>query len=46
MWNPLELFANDIAEKKTHNNMMIDIGSTLSYEEFDEIKDYTTANAM
>ena len=33
------LSINDIAEKKTHNNMMIDIASTLSYEEFDEIKD-------
>ena len=40
------LSASDIAEKKTHNNMMIDIASSLSYEEFDEIKDYTTANAM
>ena len=40
------LSANDIAEKKTHNNMMIDIASALSYEEFDEIKDYTIANAM
>ena len=26
--------------------MMIDIASALSYEEFDEIKDCTTANAM
>ena len=34
-----KLSANDIVEKKTHNNMMIDIASTLSYEEFDEIKD-------
>ena len=33
------LFVNDIAEKKTHNTMMIDIASALSYEEFDEIKD-------
>ena len=40
------LSANDIAEKKTHNNMMIDIASTLSYEEFDEIKDCKSANAM
>ena len=40
------LSVHDIDEKKTHNNMMIDIASALSYEEFDEIKDYTTANAM
>ena len=33
------LSINDIAEKKTHNNMMIDIASALSYEEFDDIKD-------
>ena len=30
------LSVNDISEKKTHNNMMIDIASALSYEEFDE----------
>ena len=40
------LSANDIAENKTHNNMMIDIASALSYEEFDKIKDRTIANAM
>ena len=40
------LFVNDIIEKKTHNNMMIDIPSDLSYEEFDEIKDCKTANTM
>ena len=33
------LFVGDIAEKKNHNTMMIDIASTLNYEEFDEIKD-------
>ena len=33
------LSVNDIAGKKTHNNMMIDIASALSYEEFDDIKD-------
>ena len=33
------LSINDIVEKKTHNTMMIDIASALSYEEFDEIKD-------
>ena len=40
------LSVNDIAEKKTHNNMMIDIASTLSYEEFDDIKDYQTTFDM
>ena len=40
------LAINDIAEKKTHNNMMIHIASALSYEEFDKIKDYKFANAM
>ena len=40
------LSANDIAKRKTHNNMMIDIASTLSYEEFDEIKDQKSTNAM
>ena len=37
------LFVGDIAEKKNHNTMMIDIASSLSYEEFDEIKDYKNA---
>ena len=40
------LSTNDISEKKTHNNMMIDIASALSYEEFDEIKDYKSTNAI
>lgn len=40
------LTIEDIAEKKNHNTMMIDIASALSYEEFDEIKDYTTAHEM
>ena len=40
------LSVNDIAEKKTHNNTMIDIASALSYEEFDEIKDCKSANTM
>ena len=40
------LSINDIDEKKTHKNMMIDIPSSLSYEEFDEIKDCKTTNAM
>ena len=33
------LFINDIAEKKTHNTMIIDIAFSLSYEEFDDVKD-------
>ena len=33
------LFIEDLAEKKNHNNMMIEIASSLSYEEFDEVKD-------
>ena len=40
------LSVGDIAEKKNHNTMMIDIASTLSYEEFDEIKDYKNAYEM
>jgi len=40
------LSTNDIAKMKTHNNMMIDIASTLSYEEFDEIKDCNSFYAM
>ena len=40
------LSINDIVEKKTHNNMMIDIASTLSYEEFEEITDCKTARTM
>ena len=40
------LSVNDIAEKKTHNNMMIDIASALSYEEFDDIKDCKIAFEM
>ena len=42
----ITLFVNDIAEKKTHNNMMIDIASALSYEEFDDIKDYKSTFEM
>ena len=33
------LSVGDIAERKNHNTMMIDIASALTYEEFDEIKD-------
>ena len=40
------LSVGDIAKKKNHNAMMIDITSTLRYEEFDEIKDYKTTHAM
>ena len=40
------LSINGIPEKKTHNTMMIDIASTLSYEEFDEIKDCKNSYEM
>ena len=40
------LFVDDIAEKKTHNTMMIDIAFALSYEEFDDIKDCKITFAM
>ena len=40
------LSVGDIVEKKNHNTMMIDISLALSYEEFDEIKDCTTAHQM
>ena len=40
------LSINDIAEKKTHNTMMIDIASSLTYEEFDDIKAYKSAFSM
>ena len=36
----------DIAKKKNHNIMMIDIASALSYAEFDEVKDYKIADEM
>lgn len=40
------LSVNDITEKKTHNTMMIDIASALSYEEFDDVKDCKTTFEM
>ena len=40
------LSIKDIAEKKTHNIMMIDIASALSYEEFDDVKDYKSTFEM
>ena len=40
------LSVGDIAEKKNHNTMMIDIASTLSYEEFDTIKDWKNYYGM
>ena len=36
------LSIEDLAKKKNHNIMMIDIASALSYEEFDEVKDCKT----
>lgn len=40
------LTINDIDEKKTHNIMMIDIASSLSYEKFDDVKDCKTTFEM
>ena len=40
------LTVGDIAEKKTHNTMMIDIASALSYDEFDDVKDCKIAFEM
>ena len=40
------LSVEDIAEKKNHNIMMIDIASSLNYVEFDEVKDCTRAHEM
>ena len=36
----------EITEKKNHNIMMIDIASTFSYVEFDEVKGCATAHEM
>ena len=40
------LSVEDISEKKSHNIMMIDIASSLSYAKFDEVKDYETTFQM
>ena len=40
------LSVEDISKKKNHNIMMIDIASTLSYAEFDEVKDCKTTHEM
>ena len=40
------LSVEDIAEKKNHNIMMIDIASPLSYAEFDEVKDCKISHEM
>ena len=40
------LLVEDIAKKKNHNLMMIDISSTLNYVEFDEVKSCTTTYDM
>ena len=40
------LSVEDLAEKKNHNIMMIDIASALSYEEFDEVKACKTTFEM
>ena len=40
------LFINGITEKKTHNNMMIDISFSLSHAKFDEVKYCKKAHEM
>ena len=40
------LSVEDIAKKKNHNIMMIDIAYALMYVEFDEVKDYKSAHEM
>ena len=40
------LSVGDIAEKKNHSIMMIDIAFALNYVEFDEVKDYKIDYAM
>ena len=40
------LSVEDIVEKKNHNIMMIDIAFSLSYVEFDEVKDCKIAHEM
>ena len=40
------LIVEQITEKKNHNIMMIDIASTLTYVEFDEVKDYDTTHEI
>ena len=41
-----KLLVEDIAKKKNHNIMMIDIASALNYAKFDEVKSYTTTYDM
>ena len=43
---PDALTMEKIVDKKNHNTMMIDIASTLSYVEFDEVKYCPTAHEM
>ena len=40
------LFVEDLTKKMNHNIMMIDIASTLSYEEFDKVEDHKTTFEM
>ena len=40
------LTAEDMKKKKEHNQVMLEIASTLSYAEFDDIKGYDIANKM
>lgn len=41
---PLSMY--QIMENKSHNIMMVDIASTLNYDEFDEVKDCPTTHEM
>ena len=38
--------AEELVEHKAHNIMMVDIASSLTYAEFDEVKDCKTAHEM
>ena len=44
--DPTTPTANDTRKKKEHNQTMLEIASTLSYSEFDDIKECTTAKDM
>ena len=40
------LSANDLRKKKEHNQVMLEIASTLSYVEYDDIKGCNTTHKM
>ena len=43
---PRPMTIKKIKEKKKHNQMMIDLISSITYVEFDYVKDYTTTKKM